>query len=214
MENYLVYLHRCLINGKCYIGQTKLNPKERWRSSGAGYNRQTLFSNAIKKYGWESFEHIVLDSGLSKEQANIAEMKYIMLYNAFENGYNMTKGGDGGGFIGHKHTEESKEKSSKSHSGEKNYFYGKTHTDEVKTLLSLLATGRTHTLNEEQRKAISDRQKGHIVSKETRDKIREKKLGKGVNDIVKEKISTTMKEKVKLRKRDSKGHFIKEVKNG
>lgn len=215
MGNHLIYLHRCLINGKCYIGQTKLGTKGRWKSGGCGYNKQTVFANAIKKYGWENFEHIVLESNLSKEQANIAEMKYIMLYDAFENGYNMTKGGDGGGFIGHHHTKELREKLSKSHSGSKNYFYGKKHSEEVKTLLSLLAKERPrHKLTKEQREAIRKRQIGHSVSKETREKISKKKIGMKRDNSIKKKISSTMKQKVKLRKRDNKGHFIKELNNG
>lgn len=209
-NNFCIYLHRNILNGKCYVGQTKLGVKNRSKSCGSGYKKQTVFSNAIKKYGWENFEHLILEKDLTKEQANEAEKKYIILYDAFNNGYNMTLGGDGGGFVGHTHTQESREKSSNSHKGEKNYFYGKTHTQEVKTLLSLLARQRTHTLNEEQRLAISKRQKGHIVTKETRDKIRNKKLGKKRDNEIKNKISFTMKEKVKFRKRDEKGHFIKE----
>lgn len=213
-KNWLIYLHRCLINGKCYIGQTKLSLKDRWRSSGSGYNKQTVFSNAIKKYGWENFEHIILESGLTKEQANIAEIKYIMLYDSFRNGYNMTHGGDGGGFIGHKHTQESRKKSSLSHSGSKNYFYGKKHTKETRELLSKLATGRTHTLTPEQKETIRRKKIGHIVTKETREKISKKRMGIHLDNCIKEKISKTMKEKVKLRKRNLKGHFIKEIKNG
>ena len=35
------------------------------------------------------------------------EKEYIKKYNSYgENGYNMTYGGEGGGFIGKKHTEE------------------------------------------------------------------------------------------------------------
>ena len=68
---YCIYLHRNLINGKVYIGQTKFgdNPNKRWQS-GEGYKKQTNFYEDISKYGWDNFDHIILASNLTLEKAN------------------------------------------------------------------------------------------------------------------------------------------------
>ena len=68
------------------------------------------FDNAIKKYGWkEGFEHIILETGLSAEEANERERYYIKYYNSLEpNGYNLTAGGDGS--LSHTTSQKTKEK--------------------------------------------------------------------------------------------------------
>ena len=96
--SWLIYMHRNKINGKVYIGQTKLKTEERWRN-GAGYtsNAKTRFSRAIQKYGWDSFEHIILEDNIpTQQEANNRERYYIAQHNAynFDYGYNMTLGGN------------------------------------------------------------------------------------------------------------------------
>ena len=99
METWKIYKHTNKINGKCYIGQTcRKNPNERW-NNGKGYNG-TIFAKAIEKYGWDNFEHEIIEDGiLSEEEANEREMYWIEYYNSYAgvsggNGYNMTRGGD------------------------------------------------------------------------------------------------------------------------
>ena len=73
MENYKIYVHINKINGKIYIGQTgQENVKDRW-DSGWGYKQCVAFNNAINKYGWNNFQHIVLIDRLTLEMANIIE---------------------------------------------------------------------------------------------------------------------------------------------
>lgn len=95
-ENYVVYVHINKINSKKYVGLTKHgdNPNKRWRD-GKHYEN-TYFGRAIDKYGWDNFEHIILEKGLTKNQANQKEKYYIKLYNSNNNnfGYNSTSGGD------------------------------------------------------------------------------------------------------------------------
>lgn len=98
MDTWKIYKHTNKINGKCYIGQTcRKNPNERW-NNGKGYNG-TIFAKAIEKYGWDNFEHEIIEDGiLSEEEANKREMYWIEYYNSYAgvsggNGYNMTKGG-------------------------------------------------------------------------------------------------------------------------
>lgn len=95
-NTYIVYVHINKINGKKYVGLTKHgnNPNKRWRN-GKHYEG-TYFGRAINKYGWDNFEHIILEKELTLEQANQKEKYYIELYNSNnENfGYNLTSGGD------------------------------------------------------------------------------------------------------------------------
>lgn len=94
---YTVYVHINKVNGKMYFGITSQTPSSRWGKDGKKYlrNGQPKFTNAIKKYGWDNFEHRVLGSNFTEEQAKKLEMIYIKLFNTVENGYNISLGGDG-----------------------------------------------------------------------------------------------------------------------
>lgn len=91
-NDYVVYMHRNIINGKMYIGQT-CNLSERWRGNGKNYFNSIKFYNAIKKYGWDSFTHEVLYSNLNKQAADRLERELILQYNSIEEGYNLKEGG-------------------------------------------------------------------------------------------------------------------------
>ena len=89
----VVYLQRNLINGKCYIGQTsKSNPQSRWYQDGSGYIHQKKFWNAISKYGWGNFEHIILESDIPVSQLGEREDYWIRYYDSIEQGYNVASG--------------------------------------------------------------------------------------------------------------------------
>lgn len=88
-ELYLLYIHINKINQKCYIGITKRDPKIRWGTNGNGYKQQPKFYNAIEKYGWDNFLHIILLDNLSEEEAIELESEYIEKYNSINNGYNI-----------------------------------------------------------------------------------------------------------------------------
>ena len=91
-NNYLVYRH-IAPNGKSYIGITKQDAERRFQD-GIGYKSQPQFWRAIKKYGWSSFQHEILESGLTEKEASEREVFYIKKYNAFApNGYNVAEGG-------------------------------------------------------------------------------------------------------------------------
>lgn len=95
MNDYKIYAHINKINGKIYIGQTKQSLKERWGSDGRRYKGQ-VFYNAIQKYGWNNFEHILILDNLTQEQANHYEKIFIKKYNTTNRnfGYNITDGGN------------------------------------------------------------------------------------------------------------------------
>lgn len=95
-NNYCVYMHVNKINGKKYIGITKNMPEERWQN-GYGYKKQ-VFYKAIKKYGWDNFNHIVLYENLSEDEACKKEIELISLYKSNDKkyGYNVSRGGENG----------------------------------------------------------------------------------------------------------------------
>ncbi len=97
---HCVYIHTNMINGKKYVGQTIYgdNPNRRWQN-GYGYkpNKEhtSYFWNAIKKYGWDNFEHKVVASNLTLEEANRLEellIEKLMTRNP-DKGYNIKYGG-------------------------------------------------------------------------------------------------------------------------
>lgn len=178
MKKYSVYMHKCLKNNKVYIGLTN-NPERRWRSGGIEYKppkgenqNGRKFWNAIQKYGWTNFESVILEYGLTFEQAIEVEIGYIDLYDSTNRkyGYNISKGGNGGrvyeehprGMLGKKQTEHQiashKEWSSdpenncmkngkviwgKTHEHPRG-MKGKTHSDEYKKRLSETMSGGKH----------------------------------------------------------------------
>ena len=96
-DQHIIYLHRNKINNKVYIGQTIYidDPTIRWGNQGNGYKKQPNFYEDIVKYGWENFEHIILEENLDAVSADIKEKEYIKLYNATDpdQGYNLSPGG-------------------------------------------------------------------------------------------------------------------------
>lgn len=132
-NNYCVYGHRNKINGKWYIGQTGYgdNPEKRWGKDGERY--AAYFGHAIKKYGWNNFEHIILKENLIKKEADWWEKYYIKHYNSKENGYNLTEGGEGvAGFI---FSEEARKKISEAN---------KNRSEETRKKMSEALKGEKH----------------------------------------------------------------------
>lgn len=132
--NYTVYMH-IAPSGKRYIGITKQQPKSRWRG-GSGYKRHTHFYNAIKKYGWDNIEHIVLYSNVSKEFAIEKEIELISKYKCNDKryGYNISNGGEGSASV----SEEVRKILSISHKGQIPWNKGKKgiYSEEYKLKLS------------------------------------------------------------------------------
>lgn len=143
MNNYTVYKHQNKINDKVYIGITSMTPSKRW-NNGHGYYHNAHFNAAIKKYGWENFEHTILFDSLSKEEAEKKEIALIQQYKSSDTnyGYNIAKGGISGVPY---HSQTSKEKMSINSSGDKNPMFGKHHSEETKEKIRQKAIGRKAT---------------------------------------------------------------------
>lgn len=92
-HNYYVYIHTSP-SGKKYVGVTRQPPERRW-NYGSGYIRNPYFTRAIKKYGWDNFEHEIVASGLTQYDALYMEVDLIKKYDSFHNGYNSSSGGEG-----------------------------------------------------------------------------------------------------------------------
>ena len=155
---YTVYMH-VFPNGKRYIGITYQAVNRRWRE-GEGYKGQAVY-DAIKKYGWENIEHLILYEGLTKEEAEQKEIELIVLYKtkSHENGYNVENGGNCSVLA-----ESSKKKISEANkgrlAGEKHFNYGKH-------------------LSEETRRKIAASHVGYKPSEKQKQRARERFSGKG-----------------------------------
>lgn len=86
------------INEKLYIGKTTKTIEDRWQEHiySALYREDKNFQlyNAIKKYGPEHF-HIIQIEECPTNLLNDREVFWIQFYDSYNNGYNMTEGGDG-----------------------------------------------------------------------------------------------------------------------
>ena len=165
-RRYCIYKH-ISPSGKVYIGITSQRPEARWQREGAGYKKAGRFRNAIKKYGWENIKHEIIASGLTLEEACIAERKLIKRYDSRnpKKGYNVTAGGDrSGGFI---MSEEAREKIRVSKLGEKNPMFGRTISEEHRRKLSELYKGKK--FSEERREHMRIAQSNR--SEETRKRM-------------------------------------------
>lgn len=92
-----VYLHVSKLDGRMYCGVTSQSLIDRW-SYGKGYKGCSHFDRAIKKYGWDSFEHVVLLAAGTKEEANELEETIIRCCHLQDShyGFNISDGGYSG----------------------------------------------------------------------------------------------------------------------
>lgn len=82
------------LNGKCYIGQS-IHIEQRWQEHLYTTSNCTLLKYALHKYGVDNFKFEVLEE-CTQQELNQREQYWIEYYNSFgENGYNLTRGGDG-----------------------------------------------------------------------------------------------------------------------
>jgi len=156
-----------------YIGQSVDLAKRFIRYFNMSYlkNRETLIiSKALIKYGYSNFSLEIL------EYCNIADLTEREQYylDKLHPKYNILK--IAGSSLGHKLTEETKAKISKSLKGiyvkEKSPLYGRTHSEETKALMALKMSeannplfGKTHT--EETKELIRQKALGRKHSEET-----------------------------------------------
>lgn len=130
---YYIYKTTNLVNGKIYIGYHASDNIETDSYLGSGY----LLKRAINKHGKKNFKREILFEFESQEEATAKERELVNEeFIEREDTYNLCLGGFGGGLP-----------------GELNPFFGKTHSDETKRLISEKFTGRE--LTEEWKQNIS-----------------------------------------------------------
>ena len=126
----------------------------------------------MNKYGINNFSFEIIEE-CKKNELSEKEKYWINYYNSISpNGYNLTKGGDGGNtyqYRTEKQMEETKRKISEATSGENNGFYGKCHSDETKKYLRKINLGKI--VSEETRKKMSKSLQGHYMPECAKEKI-------------------------------------------
>lgn len=150
-KTYVVYLHVNPKNKKVYVGITNQDVYKRWKN-GHGYTKCKKFYNAILKYGWNNFKHIVLCK-TCKNKALLLKKALIKYYKSKNLSYNITDDGEDSipSMLGRHHTNEAKKKISEAgkrpcteqtkrkielaNKGINNGMYGKTISDYTRKLV-------------------------------------------------------------------------------
>lgn len=88
----VIYKFTHLDSGRVYIGQTIQDPNRR-KLEHFNSKKNTVFSNAIQKYGRDAFTFEIIETADSLSELNELEEYYIALYNSTENGFNLMTGG-------------------------------------------------------------------------------------------------------------------------
>ena len=144
-NDFKVYYHELKSDGRRYYGQTCQKIQHRWRGNGSGYKTTAHFYHAIQKYGWDSFLHVVIADGLSKEQADRLERKLIKEYGTTnpEKGFNVAEGGRSNS--GFHHSAETKKKISDARKGKAPNNKGKPRNAEAIEKARAKNTGKKRT---------------------------------------------------------------------
>lgn len=144
-------------NSKVYVGKTEalliLRIRRHCAEVRKGTNRYLY--DAIRHYGWDAFLVEVIEICSSKEELDEREIFWITTLKTTDKqfGYNMTEGGEGGGF-----TSEALKKSADKRRG-------KPISDEVKKKISDGNKGKTNPISQETKKKISATLTGRMPPK-------------------------------------------------
>ena len=179
----IIYKATNLINGKVYIGQTikPLNRRKIEHFSSAKTNNKTYFWKALSKYGIDNFKWQVICICSNIDSLNEQEEYYIKFYDSMNVGYNLMSGGNNGF-----HSEITKKKMSKKHSGKNNPMYGKKSAMKGKRF------------SKEARKNMSESQQGekHWNYGKHRSEETKRKIGNALQGRVLAKLSEEHKRKI------------------
>ena len=185
----VIYRIRNKLTGKCYIGETKeQDPYKRWKQHRNNFKRGvgcTALRDAFQKYGEETFEFQILFFCFDEDRFHY-EIEAIAKYNTqVPNGYNIAKGGQGGGaFVGKKHKPESIQKIKETL---------RVHYDNPELIRKHSERTKCQFDSEEKRLQHGNRMKN---SEKFRKAVEEGRVGGGIRDYTDEtrnKISESLK---------------------
>jgi group I intron endonuclease len=147
----IIYKITNTVNGKIYIGQTKMLLSRRWAQHKCTKRTSPLYSS-MKSHGVKNFIIEELCRAANTEELNKLEIEYIKKYDCvYPKGYNLSIGGySNHGCVpwnkGRVNTEGENEKLSKAHTGNNmginHYMYGKSHLEETKEKISKSKKGQ------------------------------------------------------------------------
>jgi group I intron endonuclease len=186
-----IYVCRNTINGKCYVGQTTIDPYKRIYQHRYG---SSLLTRAIVKYGFGNF-NIKFYKNIPDNFLDFFEVEAIKFYNSqAPDGYNIMSGGQkhrnhsestkqaiANYRLGKKLSEESKAKVSKARKGNPTHGWGE---NQRKIMMEYLSN-----IPESVRKKIGDANRGVAFTEERKKKISVAKTGKKSSDETKTKLS-------------------------
>lgn len=144
-----IYITVNKINLRKYVGQHSA-----WKPHYLGSGK--YLRRAIRKYGEENFERIIIDIASSQKELDDKETHYINFAFGVNTAksvdwYNVKDGAQNGGnkYAGLTPEEyrEQCEKISKANSGENNHMYGKKHSEETRRKMRVSASKRTGKRN-------------------------------------------------------------------
>ncbi len=194
-----IYLAKNLLDGKCYVGQTKdFNKRVRGHLcealKGTGYK----FHAAIRKYGKENFTFEIIEE-CEDEVTNERERVWIERFDSFKRGYNLTSGGDHFEFSAE--TIQKIKEANSNLSDEQRYirgsaFRGKHLSEEHKQKLREANKGKIPPCYEETRRKRSESMKGKNTgpkSEEHRRKLSEARRKWKLTEEQKKKIAENKK---------------------
>lgn len=167
----IIYKVTNLIDGKIYIGQTIQTLAQRRRAHEHERARSTAyFHKALRKHGLDNFRWEELETCYSKEELFEREIHWIKRLGCMApSGYNSAEGGKGGAYLATHKKRISEAMSGRSLSAETRRKIGLVHqgkkltAEHIETMKSLIGEknhffGRTHS--EETKKRIGEKSKG------------------------------------------------------
>lgn len=189
-----IYCFKNIVNNKAYIGQTN-NPTKRKNEHMKNVHdgHKGILYHSIRKYGEDNFSFDVIEE-CEDHLSNEREIFWINFYDSFENGFNLTTGGDhfshseitknkiGSAFRGKSLSEEHKKKLRESNLGKK----PPPHSEETLQKMSNSMKGKnTGPKSDEHKRKLSNAHKGKKLSEEHKEKLR----NKPISEETRQKIS-------------------------
>lgn len=171
MKKFYIYKITNTINDKIYIGQTNdFNRRKSQYKHACKDQPDQFITKAMLKYGFDNFVMEIIDTLNSREEANIKEEEYMLLYDSrnLEKGYNIATGGGVFGLTesikikiseklkehykhnvskmkGRVYSQEHREAISRGSMGKKGTNLGKKFTQEHRDKIRIANTNKTHT---------------------------------------------------------------------